>query len=706
MLTPTSRIPQVFKILALFSIVFAWFFCTAWYRPAVLVISGNAPDKDSVLEVSWESGGGANSYEHRQFLLDTISGKEDQNHSIIIRNTGDKSPASLSSEVVCERIALDGRDFDLTPINLQRKGKLTNQTIKLTKRGEEVRLDLAAKESIELKINTNNHSGKVEIIVDGKAQTFDLYLPQDNEMFSVFRYWIVGPTGEYRVRMEMPRYPLKSITVANGKPQSNLLVDHIGIEVDEKTSVLFAGKNEILETKSFHKISPLQKRYFHKVQFVFQIFFSLLTTWFLAACWRFSTNCKATGGLFFGKRKVFWWFFLPALSVFSLWLLAFWPGVMSIDSLKVWRAALLPEVLINDHPLLNVVYYRYLSGVWNNPAIVPVLHICMTSALIAYTFYAIYRHGVSLKYLVPFYLLTITSLPIGLYNTLLWKDIPFAVLIVFWAFLLCQLYQKKREEKHFLLTKEQVLALFLSVLALAFTRHNGLIYLAVIPIYLVLLRLVPKRIVLIIFLAGSAVLLGGLLFLGRDKLIMQSNYLFSQGAHFLGGFVHKSPAAALLQAWRNYWGIFNINQKDSAWDLFHFFLHDRFSYPFLMHAGWNDIYRYLPETPLFPWLTAFAMRLYRLSYMAPFVYLSWNSLYFLVLYPLSISLFRILPLTALFSSFILIQILTLLVVVDVMNWRYYYFAFFGGYLLIPMILLDLHNRSEKRTRVVGGLHEI
>jgi hypothetical protein len=162
--------------------------------------------------------------------------------------------------------------------------------------------------------------------------------------------------------------------------------------------------------------------------------------------------------------------------------------------------------------------------------------------------------------------------------------------------------------------------------------------------------------------------------------------------------LHKPPAAIAVKAWQNYWGIFNINQKDSSWDLFHFFLHDRFSYSFLVHAGWSDIYRYLIEQPILPVVTDLAMRLYRQSHAVPFVYLSWNSVYFLVLYPLSIVFFRMLPLTAIFSSFILVQVLTLLVVIDLMNWRYYYFAFLGGYMLIPLIMLDLHKRSEKKTQ--------
>lgn len=690
-----SGTPPFVKILLLFLVVFAWFFCTEWYSPARLVISGSAPGKDGLLEVSWDSGEGYNKYEMRRFPLHVFPQEDRQNHSVIIRYTGEKNSASLSPEVVCERIAVDSKAMDWSGSFTHSGDLIDGPAIRLSEPGDQIALDVNAEEAIEIQFKTNNHSGKVETIINGKSTTVDLYYANIEAKSLTLRYWIVGPGGEFRVKMDMPRYPIKALTVTNGNPNRQLFVDTIIIGTDDKLIPLFAGKKEILGKKTFGDVSVLQKRYFHKIQFFFQILFAALTTWLLTACWRVYGGCRSTGGLFFRGRRIFWWFLLPALFVFSLWLLAFWPGVMSVDSLKIWRAAILPEVLINDHPLLNVVYYRYLSGIWNNPAVVPLSHIVMMSTLPAYIFYAIYKHGVPFKYLLPFYFLTITSIPIGLYNILLWKDVPFAVLIVFWAFLLCQFYQKKKEHQLFL-TKEQALALFLSVGALAFTRHNGLVYLAVIPAYIVLLRLVPMRLVFIVFLVGAGIVAGGILFLTKDKLITHGNYLFSQGIYFFSNFWHKPFADIALRTWENYWGIFNINQKDSAWDLFHYFLHDRFAYSFLIHAGWNDVFRYLLEEPLVPAFTDFAMRLYRQSYTVPLVYLSWNSVYFLLLYPLSVIFFRLLPLTAIFSSFILIQVLTLLAVIDLMNWRYYYFAFLGGYLLIPMIMLDLYKRSEKK----------
>ena len=684
-------------MLLLFFAVFAWFFCTEWYAPAQLVISGKSPGQDGLLKVGWESGEGYNRYEARKFLLNTSLEKGRESHTVTIRYTGEKHSASLDSQVICSGITVDNREMDLFAIPVQGEKLGEKKGIRLSRSGDQVVLEVKAEESIAIRMDTNNASGKVEIEVNGKTATHDLYFANVEAKFLVFRYWVVGPEGDFRVRMDMPRYPVQSLTVASGNAQRELSVDDIKIVTEDREHVLFAGLQEKLEKKTFRRVSGLQKRYYHLTQFLFQIVFALLTVWILTALWRVFVRCRSTGGIFSRERLVFWGFLGISTVAFSVWLLAFWPGVMSVDSLKIWRAAVLPEVYLNDHPLLNVVFYSYLAGLWNNTVIVPIFHIATISGLFAYIFYSIHRQGVSLKFLVPLHLLFTTSIPVGLYNVMLWKDIPFALLIVFWAFILADFYRRKQEGR-FSLTREQVFALFLSLLALAFTRHNGLVYLAVVPGCFLVLRLVPMRVFLKVVAVGLGVgAVGGcLLTLLGNGYIANGNYLFSQGLGFLDNLLQKSLVDLGLEAWRHYWGIFNINQKESAWDLWHYFLKDRFSYPFLIHAGWSDVYGFLAEGPAFPQLHDIAMNIYRKSYEEPWVYVAWNPVYSLGVYLFAIMFFPKFRLTAIFSSLILVQVFSLLVFVDVMNWRYYYFAFLGVYFLLPLLLLDMRRNAVCR----------
>jgi hypothetical protein len=75
----------------------------------------------------------------------------------------------------------------------------------------------------------------------------------------------------------------------------------------------------------------------------------------------------------------------------------------------------------------------------------------------------------------------------------------------------------------------------------------------------------------------------------------------------------------------------------------------------------------------------------------PWIYFSWNPFWLLYLFPLTILLYRRLPLSAIFSVIILSQVVALLLFVGTVNWRYYYFVLLGGYFLLPVILLDVHR---------------
>jgi hypothetical protein len=77
------------------------------------------------------------------------------------------------------------------------------------------------------------------------------------------------------------------------------------------------------------------------------------------------------------------------------------------------------------------------------------------------------------------------------------------------------------------------------------------------------------------------------------------------------------------------------------------------------------------------------------------LYFTWNHLHGLALYLVAVLFYFRLPASAIFSGFILAQVLTLLFI-DVMNWRYYYFAYLGGFLVVPLIVLDCQRMQRIR----------
>ncbi|EKD39625.1 MAG: hypothetical protein ACD_75C00342G0002, partial [uncultured bacterium] len=301
-----AKIPSAGWMLLLFFAVFAWFFCTEWYAPAQLVISGKSPGQDGLLKVSWESGEGYNRYEARKFLLNTSPLEGRESHSVVIRHTGTKHPASMDSQVVCSRIAVDGRNVDFSSVVVRGEQLGGQKGVRLAQPGDHIALDVGPEESIAIQMDTNNGSGRVEIEVNGKTATHDLYFANVEAKFLIFQYWVVRPDGGFRARLDMPRYPIKSLTVANGCPHRELIVDTIRLVSGDREQVLFAGQNERLEKQTFRRLSGLQKRYFHPTQFLLQLLFALFAAWILSACRRAYLRCRSTGGIFRPGRRAFW----------------------------------------------------------------------------------------------------------------------------------------------------------------------------------------------------------------------------------------------------------------------------------------------------------------------------------------------------------------------------------------------------------------
>lgn len=690
----------------LFSLYFL--FGTGWYEPAELRLAGRLLGESATLNVQWDSGHGFNAYETETFPLAVAVSSGRSRHEVLIRRLGDQNSASLTKDVWVSNLAIDGHSLNLADLAKQQGIPFDREGLRLTEEQPQLRLDVAADQSIVLELPRNNHSGLVAVAINGNIVQHDLYAPNADGTWLTLPFWLIDPNGEFTVRATLPRYQIEQLRVVAGDGNVELsAIDFVGAgkrlplwpgPADrvvgqapvEPSTVLLSGK----------VISQSQKAYGNLWQNLLQLLFAALTTWLTAASIRLYRQLGGFTGIWQDGR-VFITLFVLALLVFGSWLAIFWPGIASIDSLKIWRAAVLPDVYLNDHPLLNVLLYKYLAHFSANMAIVPVFQIVALGLLAAWIFSAIHRRGVSLALLAPCYIFFLLSIPVGLYNTVLWKDIPFALLVVFWAYTLVDLWGRKVEHGEWPST-EKLCALFLLLLAVGLIRHNGMLYFVVIPFLLLILGFFRLRHVLLMTALVTIGVAGLMLLLMQWGDVSGFNFLLHQISGFLTALKDSSVTGLLLQMIENYAGIFNINQTGAKWDLWHFFLGDRYAYSFIQQAGWDDVYTFLPQEygPLQERLRHLAMSIYWRSYDPPWVFLSWNQLHTLVLLPLAVLLFFRLPRAAIFSLVILSQIAALLLL-DILNWRYYYFACLAGYFLVPIILLDIRQRKWQKLAAEG-----
>ena len=500
-------IKKITFILLVFLCALCWFVWNgSWYHPVQIRVDGFTPESNTTIVVEWDSGSGFNGYERKKFPLNTTLPAGESQHEIIIRYTGERSPASLSKEIVCSSISIDGKsrnlnDFASEGVRLKKDG------LHLASLGTEIRLSTSAEKNIHIELLSDNHSGIAEVSINGTNTRHDLYMANVEAKTIQIDHWISGKDGSFSIWLDIPRYSIEKFVIKN---KENRKIRFTGVQLaapHEEQNILHEEK--VASPLVYFQINKGNEGYFHPVQFALQLAFAALTTWIIMALASLIGKYDSFADILVGrKRYVFWTFFLVSVCCYTFWLAAFWPGVMSVDSLKVWRAARLPDVFLNDHPLLNVVFYMYLMGLWNNVAVVPIAHILLISLLSASIFFWLYRRGIALLCLLPFFLLLIFSIPVGLYNLMLWKDIPFALLVVFWGYTMVRLFELKKRGGR--ISFQYSMALVFLWLALALIRHNGVIYLCYIPfLFLVLGFFNLKKVAAV---TGGIIIVCGLLF--------------------------------------------------------------------------------------------------------------------------------------------------------------------------------------------------
>ena len=564
-----------------------FYFCNGWYEPSRLVISGLLPDGTSSFQVRWNSGEGFNSYEQREFHPSSYSLNNNEKYLLTIGSEGGVNPASLSKEVVCTAIVVDGKNLNLA--SLAKNISYINDALHFAS-NETLTIQTQANRHIGFRFETNNHSGIAYVAVNGREVEHDLYVANVEAKDRQFNYWLLQADGSFRVEMAMPRYKIQELEIYNSVAGHPFQLTTVELHGNGQVIPLHSGEDISLERISFTDGLNSFLSHYHPVQFCLQILFAFLTTWIIASLVKIYKKVGSVQACFFKKKRfVFWLLFGTSFTVFSLWLLALWPGIMSVDSLKVWRAAMLPDMYLNDHPMLNVVLYKYLFQLWGDPVIVPVVQVILMALLISWFFFWLYRKGVGLTVLLPCFLFILFSVPIGTYNTMLWKDIPFALLVVFWA---CTFVQLSWQRHHgcLSLSRQQLFVLLLLGLALGFIRHNGMVYIVILPILFVFLRLVPIKHVVVMSLVLCVAGVISYFTLQQVGEVPGTRFIEQELKKYASDVSVENVIQNSGRIAKEYSAVLYMSQTGQKWDKVHYYLKDRYAYWFLLHSGWWDVY--------------------------------------------------------------------------------------------------------------------
>lgn len=132
------------------------------------------------------------------------------------------------------------------------------------------------------------------------------------------------------------------------------------------------------------------------------------------------------------KSKTVWntlLYSLPMIFVWSIYLLAFYPGMMSADSFDQWNQ-ILTGVYVDHHPVFHTLILWLLTRIYLSPVVVAIAQIIFM-ALVAGLFFSFYESiGIS-KWVIWISLLIFSIIPVNgtMINTI-WKDIPHGIAVL------------------------------------------------------------------------------------------------------------------------------------------------------------------------------------------------------------------------------------------------------------------------------------
>ena len=365
--------------------------------------------------------------------------------------------------------------------------------------------------------------------------------------------------------------------------------------------------------------------------------------------------------------------------------------------------------ITNHHPYIYYLIVLGLYNIYDAPLTIVLFQIVTYNSLIAGFMYILNQNGIKWWVLFPFCTLTFLLIPVNLFNLTVWKDIPFSIIILFWAFFIAyNYYLKCYSDVKMRLNDIELILLALLFVAICTLRHNGIIYIAFIP-FCILFFSTISRVWILKFICLSSVLFSLYYFVippyifydkperndwakhkvnktvkraakikDKDGGFYLENYLGDRVERFVAS-LGTSPKAT---TWHN-----DMTAPPQRW-----FSVDEVRADFITRPKSEVLYELnnrLLET-----------RAYKGFTDGRFIH--WNSLFSLIGLMLAFILYRWLPVSALYSSFFLFQTAALFFVVWA-RWRYMYFLYLGGVFLVFILLLELHGKKKKKEYLIEPL---
>lgn len=183
------------------------------------------------------------------------------------------------------------------------------------------------------------------------------------------------------------------------------------------------------------------------------------------------------------SRKFFLIGFFLSFLGFLIYILSFYPGILTADSWDQWSQ--MRSFTFSDiHPVFHTLIIYLVTRFWTDPAAVIIFQSIIFSLVLSYTFTFFYRLGLN-KFFLLFSIFFISINPLfGMMVVTLWKDVLFAIDFLFLGTLVLEM--NLYGVKIFKRSKIKVVLFLISLISLSMIRQNGLLTFVVLFLFLLI----------------------------------------------------------------------------------------------------------------------------------------------------------------------------------------------------------------------------
>lgn len=198
--------------------------------------------------------------------------------------------------------------------------------------------------------------------------------------------------------------------------------------------------------------------------------------------------------------KLFCTFAGIMLLCWLVFLIGFFPAIMSADSLTQIEQIRGLSRIDNWHPVIHTMFNKFFLSIYNSPVSVALAQMFLMAGIAANFFLFLYKKGIPAKWL-KWSALVFALIPANaVYSVTLWKDIPFTFSLLW----LTLVFAKIVTDDTYIKKIPSSIELILALVCAALFRHNGMPVFILAVVGLLIYFFKTKKIALVICVAISA----------------------------------------------------------------------------------------------------------------------------------------------------------------------------------------------------------